>query len=281
MATTENTSLSYLSLDPKYFQLNQTDRFLITKYDINHEPILMDYVRLSQFDENGDFDFTDYSIVDKDKIAKIYYRNYELLILKDNNLYLDSFKFLEIAPDDQELIDLFNSVDITRYYKDSPLTGYIKYSTFSDSDKLKLMKVFFFNKNKLLEIREHKLTTLATLTDIDLNLNKYTVIMDIKKFFFNIFFNWLSTSKGSIPFSSGYYSSVKDMIQVKNETVLFEFLKNEFTAFFNDIGLLYEASIEVIGLDFINTQNIDGSDSITINITMSFNEDNILVSLQV
>jgi len=288
MSTVEQTDLNeirnlqelYLTIDPKYFSLNKNDRYYISLYDINNDPQLLDFIQLSGL-ENELFDFTDFPFEIKEKISLIYYRNFGVTVRLRNEIYINKDKLIEIDPDNNEVIQLLNLLDKDFYYNFDNTSPYIKYRLLNDYQKTLIMDLFFFNKDKLLMDKKFYIKYMENLTDIDIGTNKYIVETDIKRFFLNIFFSWINTSQGAIPFSSGYYCSIKDLIQVKNLEVLFNYLKNEFETFFNDISTVYGTSINLVSLKIDSTDNITGSDVITIDIKITFEDKPIQFSIQI
>ena len=270
----DDLSEIYLNLDPKYFELNLNTHFIITKYDLVKYPELYQYIELAELDQYGNFYFDHYSYSQKLQIATVYFRRENILKLIKGYFFYDLQKLLNIDSSNAKLNNLINNFSKSYYFDRDPDSKLVLAQALTEQENEILFEVFFFNKNKTTKERYYASEKLITLTDVNLNYNRYTLETSTKRFFLSIFKNWINTRQGAIPFASGYYCSIKDLVQSKNLEIVYSYVKNEFTTFFNDLEILYNGSIHLKDIKIKNLEDMTGTAALEIQLTVKIVDKN-------
>ncbi len=99
------------------------------------------------------------------------------------------------------------------------------------------------------------------LTDIDFELNKYSLVVDIQKFFTNEFQWFLQTIPGMIPFGSDYGTHIKHAIQTKNTTIRQIEVQNEINFFIYNFNEIYGDLVQVKAIEIVSRESDTGGDT--------------------
>lgn len=261
---TENLNDVYSSLNPEFFRDFDSGRFLITKTDLITIPSLVKYISLREFAEEEEYDFSHYNMYQKIEIGILFFKRDKYLIKKGDGYYFNIKKLLDINSFNTKLLNAVNQLEERVYFNRDMSTNLIRINNVTNDVKLIFLETYFYNKYRIVEDAEHTEKYLINLTDIDLNKNKFGIKTNIKDFIIEIFGNWLSTKKGTIPFASGYFCSIKDSLQVKNEQVRFNYLESEIKNFFEDLKSLYSDSLEVHNIEIFSEPGLTGADTLTV-----------------
>jgi len=269
----DNLNDVYGSLNPEFFRDFNSGRFLITKTDLITIPALVNFISLREFAEEEEYDFSHYNISQKIEIGALFFKRDRYLIKRSDGFYFNIEKLLNINSYNTRLLNAVEQLDYRVYLNRDPETKLINILNITNSTKIIFLETYFFNKHRIKEEATHTKEYQFNLTDIDINRNKYNIKTDIKSFVIDIFGNWLNTKKGTIPFSSGYYCSIKDSVQVKNEQVRFNFLEAEIKSFFTDLKTLYSDSIDIKEINLSSEAGTTGADTLTIVIIIEILEE--------
>jgi hypothetical protein len=104
------------------------------------------------------------------------------------------------------------------------------------------------------------------LTDIDFELNKYSLIINIKDFFTKEFIYFLKTTPGSLPFGNDYGTAIKHAIQTKNNDVRKIKVENEIDFFIMNFNAVWGGFVNVRSVNIIQNYSDVGGDSWTIQV---------------
>jgi len=267
----------YLSIDPKYFEVNLNQDYYIDKEDLINIPVLYNYIDISLLnEETGKITITDFSYEKLTEILKIYFRHYQYISIISGYEFLNINKVISLAPADEKLIENIKLLPKRVFYKADKSAGMVSWkllkNEFQDLMKI-IMDVFFLQKDKVLETRTFFINFTDILTDIDINTVYYELITDMKEFFLTIFHRWLNTKEGEIPFACGYFCPLKDFIQVKNLNAIHSMIEESLHLFFKDFMEVYGSYISLKSIKFDYITALDGSTYIVINIHLKINED--------
>ncbi len=96
------------------------------------------------------------------------------------------------------------------------------------------------------------------LTDIDFELNKFSLMVDIKRFF-TLEFQWfLKTVPGNIPFACDYGTHIKHAIQTKNSIIRKIEIQNEINFFIQNFNIIYGDLVVVENIEIISNNSDTG-----------------------
>ena len=260
----ENLNDVYSSLNPEFFRDFDSGRFLITKTDLITIPSLVNYISLREFAEEEEYEFSHYNIYQKIEMGVLFFKRDRFLIKQADGWYFNIDKLLSINSFNTKLVNAVEQLDERIYLNRDKSTNLVNLNNITNATKIIFLETYFFNKYRIQEDATHTEKYLLNLTDIDINKNKYVVKNDIKNFVIEIFGNWLNTQKGTIPFASSYYCSIKDALQVKNEQVRFNYLESEIKSFFADLKTLYSDSIEIREVNILSEAGTTGADTLTV-----------------
>lgn len=269
----ENLNDVYSSMNPEFFRDLNSGRFLITKLDLITIPALAQFISLQEFAETEEYDFSHYDIYRKVEIGVLFFKRDKYLVKKADGWYFDIEKLLKINNFNTKLINTVELLNERMYLNSDKSTNLIKLDNATNAIKLIFLEAYFFNKYRLQEEVVHTKAYLLNLTDINLNQNKYDIKTDLKTFIIEIFGNWLNTKKGTIPFASSYFCSIKDALQVKNELVRFNYLESEIKTFFADLKTIYSDSIEINDISVFSEAGSTGADTLTVVIQLKILQD--------
>jgi hypothetical protein len=119
------------------------------------------------------------------------------------------------------------------------------------------------------------------LTDINFDLNKYSMILNIKEFFTKQFIYFLKTPPGSLPFANDFGTSIKKVVQTKNNIVQEIQIQNEINFFINAFNDYYGELVQINQI-IINRQSSDiGADSWLIEVFAKIIDDHITYRLEI
>jgi len=118
------------------------------------------------------------------------------------------------------------------------------------------------------------------LTDIDFDLNKYNMILDIKEFFTREFIYFIRTSPGSLPFACDYGTHIKEVVQTKNFIVKEIQVEAEINFFIHGFNTLYGDMVEVQGITIQNRESNIGADEWIIEVFANIKQDRVIYRLE-
>ncbi len=263
----------YSSLNPEFFRDFDSGRFLVTKTDLITIPSLVNFISLREFAEENEYEFSHFNIYQKIEMGILFFKRDKYLLKKGDGWYFNLEKLVSINSFNTKLLNAVDGLDTRIYLNRDKSTNLVKIDNITNAVKLIFLETYFFNKYRIIEEATHTEAYLVNLTDIDINKNKFTIKKDIKSFIIEIFGNWLNTQRGTIPFASSYFCSIKDALQVKNEQVRFNYLESEIKAFFADLKLLYSDSIEIKEVNILSEAGTTGADTLTVIIVIEILEE--------
>ncbi len=118
------------------------------------------------------------------------------------------------------------------------------------------------------------------LTDIDFEQNKYSLIVDIKKFFTSEFQWFLQTVPGSIPFSCDYGTHIKHAVQSKNTTVRRIQVQNEINFFIHNFNIIYGNIVHVQSINIQSRESHTGGDTWLIEVEVNIEQEILVYKIE-
>ena len=104
------------------------------------------------------------------------------------------------------------------------------------------------------------------LTDVDMELNNFLIITKVSTFFFSTFQNYLAIVPGQIPFMNDFGTTIKEVVQTKNNLVQRVRVENEINYFIEEFNLVYTDQVEIESIQIENNISVDAGDTWTINV---------------
>ncbi len=111
------------------------------------------------------------------------------------------------------------------------------------------------------------------LTDVDFEKNKYSLIVDMQKFFTTEFQWFLQTVPGNIPFACDYGTHIKYAIQTKDTEIRRIEIQNEINFFINNFNKIYNEMVQVQGVKVISREAQSGGNAWLIEVEVKIEED--------
>jgi len=103
--------------------------------------------------------------------------------------------------------------------------------------------------------------TYDMFTDIDFELNKYSMIIDLKEFFTKEFIYFLKSPPGSLPFANDYGTHIKYVVQTKNTDIQRIEVENEINFFIMQFNLIYGQLVKIKSIEIEQNYSDIGADS--------------------
>jgi len=123
--------------------------------------------------------------------------------------------------------------------------------------------------------------TYNILTDINFDLNYYSLIIDIKEFFTKEFIYFLKTMPGSLPFANDFGTEIKLAVQTKNYIVQQLEIEAEINFFIRNFNALYGDLVYVKDIIIKNQESDIGADSWLIEVFANIQQDRLIYRLEI
>jgi hypothetical protein len=120
-----------------------------------------------------------------------------------------------------------------------------------------------------------------TLTDINFELNNYSMILNIKEFFTKEFMYFLKTPPGSLPFANDFGTSIKNVIQTKNNIVQEINVQTEINFFIKAFNDLYGNLVDVRQITIDRKHSDVGADMWVIEVYVNILQERIIYKLEI
>ncbi len=119
------------------------------------------------------------------------------------------------------------------------------------------------------------------LTDVDFDLNKFSLIVDIRRFF-TLEFQWfLRTVPGFIPFACDYGTYIKYAIQTKNTTIRQIEIQNEINFFIYNFNNIYGDLVQVEKIVVNSKESDTGGDEWLIEVSAKVKKERLIYRIEV
>ncbi len=118
------------------------------------------------------------------------------------------------------------------------------------------------------------------LTDVNFELNVYSMIIDIKKFF-TLEFQWfLKTVPGNIPFACDYGTHIKHAVQTKNDEVRRIRVQNEINFFIYNFNKIYDNWVTVQNIRVDTSESKTGGDTWLIEVEAVIKKEKLIYRIE-
>ncbi len=118
------------------------------------------------------------------------------------------------------------------------------------------------------------------LTDIDFEQNKYSMIVDIKRFF-TLEFQWfLQTIPGMIPFGCDYGTHIKRVIQTKNTEIQRIEIENEINFFIYNFNIIWGELVQVEEILINSRASASGGDEWIVEVQAKVKQERLIYRIE-
>lgn len=173
---------------------------------------------------------------------------------------------------------------VTQYgnvYSDTKYPGIGQGYEIDYSDMYFLIVLYFNGIYRTSPQNAQDFGTYELLTDINFELNNYSVIIDIKEFFTLEFINYLKCIPGSLPFANDYGTKIKLAVQTKNFIVQQLEVESEINYFINNFNLVYGGLINVKSINLVSRESEVGADSWLVEVFADVTQDRMVYRLEI
>ncbi len=118
------------------------------------------------------------------------------------------------------------------------------------------------------------------LTDIDFEKNKYSLVVDVRKYFTQEFQWFLKTIPGSIPFACDYGTHIKYAVQTKDTIVRRIEIENEINFFIQNFNNIYDEMVDVKTIDIISRESQTGGNTWMIDVEVIIREEQLIYRIE-
>lgn len=279
--------LSLEDISPDLFYNIDDTEILIDVNELQSLPELAKYISLGSFGTDGKVEFFGLSMSSKIETGKLFLLRDRYMIQKDQLNYINTPIF------DQEFNTIPKLVQILDKYL--PQTGgtawiqgdprpLILIQDMLEADLYYLIVLYFSStyRDRVptgTGIQSQVSKSYDVLTDIDFELNHYTIMQKVSNFFFYSFKNYLKITPGDIPFQNNIGTILKDVIQTKNTVVRRVTVENEINGFIDAFNNVYSDIINILNISIVNNQTQSGGDAWVVEIMANVDNEMIQFNL--
>ncbi len=123
--------------------------------------------------------------------------------------------------------------------------------------------------------------TYSMLTDIDFNLNKYSMMFNIKEFFTKEFIYYLKCLPGSLPFGNDYGTEIKLAVQTKNFIVRQMEVETEIRTFIKQFNNIYGKLVILKDIKLESKEMDSGADTWIISVYADIQKERLIYRLEI
>ncbi len=118
------------------------------------------------------------------------------------------------------------------------------------------------------------------LTDIDFEQNKYTMVIDVKKFFTNEFQWFLQTTPGMMPFGCDYGTGIKYAVQTKDSSIRRIEVQNEINFFIHNFNQIYGGLVQVENIEITARDSDTGGNAWLIEVQATIMQERLIYRIE-
>jgi hypothetical protein len=166
------------------------------------------------------------------------------------------------------------AVPVSEFIKIDPVTQEPDYS-----DLYFIVVMYFNGIYRTSPENAQEFGTYQLLTDIDFDLNKYSLIINIKEFFTREFVYFLKTAPGSIPFANDYGTEIKNAVQTKNFIIRQLSVESEIQFFILKFNTVYGSLVKLKDINLKSVETDVGRDSWIIEVHAEIQKDRLIYRL--
>ena len=166
-------------------------------------------------------------------------------------------------------------VPIDEFIKTDPITGVKDYS-----DLYYVIIMYFNGIYRTSPTNAQEFGTYELLTDVDFDLNKYSLIINIKEFFTKEFIYFLKCPPGSLPFANDYGTDIKYSVQTKNFIIRQLRIESEIQFFISKFNEVYGDLVQLQNITLKNLESDIGADTWRIEVFATIHKDRLVYRLE-
>jgi len=293
--------LSLEDFDVDLFLRLDDENIFIYYIDFETIPALKDLIPLGSFDEDGKFKFTNLDTTARKEVGSQF-------MIRDGFIKVDPIsgdrvlvlqKFIEEfnnIPEVMKLIKKYTELcnqtptptwckscngDCPDYCIGKPYCAIeIPVNAISEEDFYFAIIIYFNGIYRTNPLEAQDFTPYRVLTDINFDLNRYSLIINIEEFFTKEFQWYLSTLPGAIPFASGYGCTIKEAVQTKNDGVRQRLVEDEINYFIVQFNAIYKDLVEVQRVSIEALSSNTGGDSWRVNVFANIKKERLVYRVE-
>ena len=123
--------------------------------------------------------------------------------------------------------------------------------------------------------------TYQMLTDVDFNLNKYSLMLNIKEFFTKEFIYYLKCLPGSLPFGNDYGTGIKLAVQTKNFIIRQLEIESEIKFFIKQFNAVYGNVVLLRDITLVSQESDIGADTWRIEVYADIQKERLIYRLEI
>lgn len=242
-------------LSPDLFYEINDENIKISISELESIPALAQYIPMGSFGEDGASEFLNLSMNYRIEVGKLFLLRDGYAIKKFGETFILRDIFLQEFNTIPKLVDVLKIAG-------GDTKSEIPVSDFTTPNIYYLITLYFSSTYRSSHVNNDQLfRSFDLLTDVNLELNKYTMITKLSTFFFGAFQHFLGTRPGEIPFQNSYGTIIKDVIHTKNTVVQRVNVENEINYFIEEFNSIYGDLIKVQEIKIDNKPADDGGDT--------------------
>ncbi len=156
----------------------------------------------------------------------------------------------------------------------------IPIEVFTEEDLYYLIVVYFNGIYRTNPLESQEFGPYEILTDINFDLNKYSLIVDIHEFFTKEFQWFLSTTPGAAPFSKNFGTTIKKAVQTKNDGVRQRMVEDEINYFIQGFNSVYGNLVNIQSINIVSKESNIGADSWQIDVFASIKKERLIYRVE-
>jgi len=208
----------------------------------------------------------------QNEIGLIFLKYYGYIIQRNGIIYLNESMFLKIIKESEYLIDSFNRA---KSLSKNPILNGIEYNIFRTDDIHILLLYWFKYINRNHKSIKKDIIKTNYLYDINLNSGHYNKIVNKTEFLLTMFDRFIRIQKDQIPFSNGFGSTIKTMINSKFSSFTQKIIEEDVIEFLNSLNNSYaDDTFELIELNVKESHTV--AIKLTVYITISIDSSEII-----
>lgn len=245
---------------------------ILTRRDVVDIQKLMQYFYAHHIHFEESLRLDSLLIQEQNEIGVIFFEYYGFTIEVEGRLYLKKSKFIKIFHDSEIMMSY-----ITRSEKLAPTTveDALVLEILSTEQLNDIILNWFSTKYRNFRSIKKHVPESTNLFDINLNKGYFSKVTNRSEFLADMFDRFVRTSRGGIPFSNDFGSSIKESLQTKATFFSKKIILEELTDFVTTLSNIYSDDFNLVNIDY--KEEVGISVKIIIKVTLQANKEDPIV----
>jgi len=242
---------------------------LIYRRDIIKIPKLMKYFEERRIHVDESIRLDSLIMTQQNEIGLLFYEYYEYLIFKDEKTYLNEIPFKTMFNASEDILYLLKKCETLG----DNITNGLDYKILSTSEFNRILINWFHSNYRNFRSVSKLIIPTDKLFDIDIEQGHFKKVTNKVDFLSAHFQRFISTQRGSIPFSNGFGASIKAQLQTKSTYFTKKSILEELQGFTETLTSIYEDDFELKDIEYNEYGGISIKIEIKITISINGNEE--------